>query len=629
MNFKLPVINTFFQKKDEHLISYKSGKSATQVDYILCDHSMRGYFKDCKIVPGEPLTSQHRLLIGCLKMAAWNTKPKIKPRPRIKWYNLTKPAGKALSTDIDKYLCDLNCDQTDANDTWNLVHSHAIIAAKKHLGITKGKLNIGKEASWWSEEIKHNLENKKEAFKQWQGSKSDEDKANYKITKQIAKRSVAIARSEAQAELIERIETCPDDKELFKIAKSRNRQTQDFKRIKYINSSTGTLLTSDPEIVNRWYEYYQKLFNKEFPREQTIPLPHTLGPVKEVTIEEVKLALSGMKNAKATGPDELPAEFWKKLGPSGVTWLTVLFNKIIQGGKMPNMWRLSNLIPFYKNKGNVADCGNYRAIKLTSHALKIWERVLAKRLSSIANITPNQCGFRSGASTTDAIHAIRILMEKYKSLQRDLHLIFIDLEKAFDRVPRNLIWEALRAHNIPEQYIVLIQDMYTNITTQIVTPAGTSSQFEVGVGVHQGSALSPLLFNIVMNFVTEHLQKPAPWTLLYADDIVLIAESEMEIQADLSLWGKALESSGLRISRQKTEYMYCNFSGINQEGSISIDGTPVKRVTEFKYLGSILDTTANALNDIENRIRTGWLKWRALTGILCDPKIPVKTKGKV
>ncbi|CAK1603707.1 unnamed protein product [Parnassius mnemosyne] len=204
------------------------------------------------------------------------------------------------------------------------------------------------------------------------------------------------------------------------------------------------------------------------------------------------------------------------------------------------MWRNNNLIPFYKNKGDVADCGNYRAIKLTSQTLKIWECVLVKRLSKITKITPNQCGFTSGVGTIDAIHSVKILMEKYKSRKQDLHLIFIDLEKAFDRVPRELIWQALRAQLVQEHYIELLKDLYHDVTTKVVGPAGKSEPFEVGVGVHQGSTVSPLLFNLVMDYITMDIQKSAPWSLLYADDVVLIAESLTEVQSDLTLMAGVL-----------------------------------------------------------------------------------------
>lgn len=629
--FSMPIVNTLFKKKDEHLITYKSGTSATQIDYFLCNGAIRSYFKDCKVIPGEPLTTQHRLLVACLKMPLWNTRQKTNSTPRIKWYNLQKEEGISFASNIAKYQDQQTFEGKSANALWDDYKKYTTGNAKECLGISKGKLVPNKDPSWWNDDVKEQLAEKKERFKKWQKSKDDLDRENYVQAKKKAKKVVAKSRAAVDEGIYNRLENAVTDKEIFKIAKFRNKQSQDIKRNKYIKNSAGTLLTSDKDINERWLEYYSTLLNEEFPHDTLDEIPPLYGPLEQITADEVKRALSKTKNGKAVGPDEIPSELLKMCGTSGISWLTSLFNLILSQGKMPDEWRKSNLIPFYKNKGDVADCGNYRAIKLTSHALKIWEIVIANRIVEITEITPNQCGFTRGVGTTDAIHTIRILMEKYKALKKDLHLVFVDLEKAFDRVPRKLIWQALRAQSVPEHYILVLQDMYNDVKTKVVSPAGISEEFEVKVGVHQGSTLSPLLFNIVMNYVTKDLQKPAPWTLLYADDIVLIAETMQEVQSDLTMWCNALERRGLRVSKSKTEYMHCNLSnsttGVTQ--SPCIGTTPLKAVSHFKYLGSVLASDASVVEDIESRINTGWLKWRSLTGVICDPRMPVEVKGNV
>ena len=104
-------------------------------------------------------------------------------------------------------------------------------------------------------------------------------------------------------------------------------------------------------------------------------------------------------------------------------------------------------------------------------------------------------------------------------------MAFVDLEKAFDRVPRKVIWWALRKLCVDEWIVRLVQGMYSNARSRVRVGEGHSDEFEVKVGVHQGSVLSPLLFIIVLEALSREFRCWVPWDDFDADDLVIIAES--------------------------------------------------------------------------------------------------------
>ncbi|XP_064094334.1 uncharacterized protein LOC135206769 [Macrobrachium nipponense] len=171
-----------------------------------------------------------------------------------------------------------------------------------------------------------------------------------------------------------------------------------------------------------------------------------------------------------------------------------------------------------------------------------------------------------GKSTVDAIFALRQTVEKYREKEKGLHLLFIDLEKAYDRVPRQ-----------------------------------------------KGSALSQYVFDIVMDVITSEVREEVPWCAVFADDIVLTDLTREGVKLKLGRWREELESRGLKISRTKTEYMWTG--GEEWQGTVKLGQEDIKRVSSFKYLGSVVSENA-------------WMNWRKSSGILCDKRIGAKVKGK-
>ena len=137
----------------------------------------------------------------------------------------------------------------------------------------------------------------------------------------------------------------------------------------------------------------------------------------------------------------------------GTSMIRDLAAAIIHDGKVASDWEQSFIVCLYKGKGDVLERGNYRSLKLTEQAMKILERIVDGLFRQLVSIDDSQFGFDPGRCTTDAIFVVRQLQEKYVAANKRLCMDFVDLEKAFDWVPRNVIWWALRKLGV-EEWIV-------------------------------------------------------------------------------------------------------------------------------------------------------------------------------
>ncbi|XP_039287319.1 uncharacterized protein LOC120351995 [Nilaparvata lugens] len=201
----------------------------------------------------------------------------------------------------------------------------------------------------------------------------------------------------------------------------------------------------------------------------------------------------------------------------------------------------------------------------------------------------------AGRATTDAIFALRQLVEKARELRSQLHMTFVDLEKTYDRVPRQEIWRSMRGKGVPEKYDC-------SIGAGDVQGSHHSSENQCGkdprVFCASWPSLSPYLFDLFMDVVGAAVKRPAPWCMLFADDIVLCEPTKDQLEERLESWRKTLEERGLKISRSETEYMVL---GNNDGLPLQIEGNQLQPVASFKYLGSSVQ---------RDGINCGWMNWR-------------------
>ena len=161
--------------------------------------------------------------------------------------------------------------------------------------------------------------------------------------------------------------------------------------------------------------------------------------------------------------------------------------------------------------------------------MKVLERIVEGLIRQVVSIDDSQFGFVPGRGITDAIFVIRQLQEKYLAANKRLYMVFVNLEKAFDRVPRKVIWWAMSKLGVDEWKVRLVQGMYSNARSRV--RERYSEEFEVKVGVHQGSVLSPLLFIIVLEALSREYRCGVPW-----EDLLRAASSCLEGGPLLWIW---------------------------------------------------------------------------------------------
>ena len=213
---------------------------------------------------------------------------------------------------------------------------------------------------------------------------------------------------------------------------------------KCLRVGDGRLSFIEEDGTKIWKEHMEKIMNEENEWDHMVETDEVEGPVEKVACNEIVEAIQRMESGKATGPSDVSVEMIVASGEIGVKVMMRLCQRVLIGRGTPDEWKTSVIVPIFKGKGDVMSCESYRGVKLLEHVIKIVERVLEKRIQTLVNLNKMQFGFMPGKGTVDAIFIARKMQEEYQNKDMKLYMCFVDMKKAFDRVPRKVMKWAMR-----------------------------------------------------------------------------------------------------------------------------------------------------------------------------------------
>ena len=618
-----------------------------QIDHVCISKKFRRSLQDVRVRRGADVASDHHLLVARVKLKLKkNWAGAVMQRKKFNTALLRDPNKlqefKLAITNKFQVLQEiLDEEEATIDSEWKSVESTITTVCQEVLGPQKHN-----HKEWISTDSMKKIAQRREKKAVLNNSRTRAETAKaqeeYKQANKIVKKSIKADKKnyiDALATEAEEAARNGNMKDLYNI--TRKLSGKFSKPERPVNDKEGKQIIDDKGQKQRWVEYFEELLNRPAPPDPPdiqpadIDLPiNCTAPTKE----EISKAIKKLKNGKAPGPDEIPAEALKADVDTTVELLYPLFQKIWEEEEVPTAWKEGLLIKLPK-KGNLSSCANYRGITLLSIPGKVFNRVLLDRMKDAvdAKLRDQQAGFRKDRSCTDQIATLRIILEQSLEWNSPLYVNFIDYEKAFDSVDRASLWKLLRHYGVPEKITSIIKNSYEGLKCRVIHKGQPTEAFQVRTGVRQGCLLSPFLFLLAIDWVmktsTSEKRNGIQWTLLsqlddldFADDLALLSHSQQQMQE--KTYNVAANSTrlGLNVHKGKTKLLKVN---ADNTSPVMLNGEPLEEVDEFTYLGSIVNKTGGTDADVRARVGKARASFLQLKNIWNSRVISLKTKCNI
>lgn len=600
------------------------------IDYAICSSNIIQDIPYFKVHPFIGTLSDH-CMISCMIKA----KPNIKPEPKInmnkipsqyKWTETSKEGFKAALQlpPIQNLIMEANSiiASTTTIDTINTATQTLTMALK--------------EAAKISLKSKHNTKKPRKLAKPWTTAQIKQ------LEREVIKKGHIMTKHQTG-----------DSRRSFFLALKRLRKERKYTKRHFLQSKIdelNTIKNSNPrqfwQILQdlkegnkenhadkiepgQWYQYLVTQNKNKSNKEEDQAIKDAISALDnksfneldfQITELELNTAISKLKNNKSPGQDQILNEMIKNSDKHIHNCILKLFNRIFSEGILPDCWA-SGVITNIHKKGSYLDPANYRSITITSSLGKLLNSILAIRLNNHLEkhgiITPEQIGFTKNSRTSDHIFTLKTAITKYTNkTSQKLYACMVDFKQAFDRIWHMGLFYKLSKLNINNHFFRIIQNMYSKIQLSIKVQNQLTDPFWSTLGVRQGDNLSPILFNLYINDLPQHLNNldgTDPITignsnincLMYADDLILLSTSRSGLQKCINGIKEYSDKWKMEINLNKTKTLIFNKKGTFTPEKFYYGNEIIECVNNYTYLGIDLDSSGSFNNAVKKLYAKG------------------------
>ena len=594
-------MNTIFAKRRIHQYTWQhpGTKIWHCIDYVLMRHSQRRYCTDAMVFRSAECWTDHRLVCATLRLLPAFRRQTSCRRGRFNVGPLHDGefVQKFVSR-VTRLLGDVWDGEADGQTQWSVIRDCMLRTCNEMLGSDGGK-----QPNWFAAaqgSLRPLISRRNALFSRWLRSGRAVDRQRYLSQRRCVASAVRSSKNKWLQEKAQSIQVA--------LVQGRpNVVWRDIRAIRecragiqpvrccVIKKKNGEVCVGSEQTLYRWREHFEGVLNvigssNQAALEGVERLPLRSGLAGPPDKDEILRALGRLAVGRAGGLNGLLPDVLKCCGGPLLDYILTLFQTVWKERCVPAEWRDALLVPVPK-KGDLSSCDNWKGISLLDVMGKLFARLLNDRLQLVVEetVSDSQCGFRTGRGCVDMIFCVRQLVEKAIEHNTKLFLLFVDLRKAYDSVPRAALWRALQKYGVPDIMIELIRSLHDGISATVTVGGGRSEPFSVWNGLHQGCTIAPTLFILYFGLVIdrwldryqaagmevqfklggrlvgERTKRPSSFVLsecLFADDAALVCSCREDVVLAARIFDEVATENGLTLSVPKTKLLVLDLDSL-------------------------------------------------------------------